>query len=526
MNSWHLIPWTFQYLVSGSSILIVASVLFSKNKRSLAYQVFFIYSFCTAGWLLLAFLHRNAPSAELSDLFFRVDIFFVLVSWGILPVFILSLWGARKSFFWLAVPASIIGVYFLFIGPHEIFWTELGWSYKFSKGFSRLFFIMSALELLLFFAVSLRLGRRISSKTLAKKYTIALISYLVFYAAGMVITTWLIQKYPEFPPLGGILTLIQYMFLAYTASLRPERITPYSELEIPMNELAKAYITFLNNFQTALPGDELGESSFQFRDYIEAMGLEKVVVFKSGNLVFNIDEFSKEKIYETPDNILRLLKSFPRRVGAAGDMSAVLLKTMETVDLLFEGESYDWIQKTLRDHGGFLAKNDLLGAGSLNGYLPSFLRELKPGRAYLFQEDSPQKAYAVLRDAGSFNIRYLCLTKLSIDLVKEKYFLPEDSVIQVGFAAKPAMLEPGDLQGLTKAVLDFLAVPDGAIILLDCLDQVKFAVGFEKTFEFLKKIKVMSAVNNAIFLVSVPPMMFDLNEIQALEQELRTGTQP
>ncbi|MBW2623842.1 MAG: DUF835 domain-containing protein, partial [Deltaproteobacteria bacterium] len=237
-------------------------------------------------------------------------------------------------------------------------------------------------------------------------------------------------------------------------------------------------------------------------------------------------EFSKEKIYETPDNILRLLKRFPWIVGAAGDLSTVLLKTIETVDLLFEGESHEWIQKTLRDHGGFLTKNDLLGAGSLNGYLPSFLRELKPGQAYLFQEDSPQKAYAVLRDAGFLDIGYLCLTKLSVELVNEKYFLPEDSVIQVGFDTNPAMLEPGDLQGLTRAVLDFSAVPDGAIILLDCLDQVKFTVGFEKAFEFLKKIKVMSAVNNTIFLVSVPPMMFDLNEIQALEQELRAGTEP
>jgi len=448
----------------------------------------------------------------------------VMASWGVLPVFILSLLETRKSYFWWAVPASIIGVYFLFIGPHEIFWTELGWSYRFSKSFSRIFFIMSALELFLFVAVSVRLGKMVSSRTLAKKYSIALISYLVFYAGGMVITTRLIQQYPEFPPLGGILTLTQYMFLAYTASLRPERITPYSELKIPMNELAEAYIAFLNSLQTAIPGNELGESSFQFRDYIEAIGLEKVVVFRSGNLVFNIDEFNKEKMYETPDNILRLIKGFPRLAAAANDFSRVLLKTMETIDLLFEGESDNWIQKTLSDHGGFLLKNDLLGASSLKEYLPSFLHELKPGRAYFFKEDSPLEAYTVLQDASSFNIAYLCLTKLSIDLVEEDYFLPEDSVVQVGFDTNPATLEPGDLQGLTKAVLDFLTAPDGAIILLDCLDQVKFAVGFERAFEFLQKIKVMSAVNNTIFLVSVPPMMFEPEEIQVIEQELREGT--
>ncbi len=524
MQNWHLIPWTFQYLVSGSSIFIVSSILLSKNKRSLAYQSFFAYSFCTASWLILAFLHRNAPTAELSGLFFRADIFFVLVSWSILPVFVLCLYGARKNFFWLTPPFILTGIYFLVTGPFEISWSNFGWTYKFTAGFGRIFFIESALALLLLFAVSLRLAKRISSKTLAKKYTIAFTGYLLFYAAGMITTTLLLQKYPEFPPMGGILTLFQYMVLAYTASLRPERISPYSELKIPKNELAEAYIIFLNNFQTAMPGSELGESSFHFQDYIEAMGLEEIVVFKSGTLVFDVDKFSREYMYETPDNILRLIKSLPWATMVAGDLVTVLAITIDTINLLSKSEANNWFEKILRGHGGFLTRNDFFNADSLSGYLLPFLRGLKPGKVYLFLEDTPQNVYSVLRSAESYNIGYLCMTKLSFDILEEKYFIPEKFVIQIGFEKGPTTIEPSNIQGLTKAVSDFSTTPDGAIILLDCLDQIKFAIGFEKIPELLKKINSMSRENNIIFLVSIPPMMFDQNELQLLEQEFTAGT--
>ena len=524
MSDWHLIPWTFQYIVSAGSILIISSFLFSKNTKSLAYQSFFTYSLLTAGWLFLAYLHRNAPTAELSGLFFRVDIFFVILTWSILPIFVLCLSGARKIFFWLTLPTTLIGFYFIVVGPMDIFWTNFGWSYKFSGEFSRVFLIASVFSHALVFAASIRLAKRITSKTLARKYTIALLSYLVFYVAGMLITTELIQSYPEFPPMGGILTLILYLFLAYTASLQPEKIIPYSELKGPVNELAGAYLAFLNNFQAAIPGRELGESSFRFQDYIEAMGLDDVMIFRSGTLVFDVDKFSKEHMYETPDNILRLIKGLPWAAKITRDLIAVLFRTIDTINFLSESEANYWFEKILRGHGGFLTKNDFLGADSLSGRLLPFRQELKPGRVYLFQEDTPQSVYSVLRSAGSYNIGYLCMTKLSFDILKEKYFIPEEFVIQIGFEKGPTTLEPGNIQGLTKAVSDFSTTPDGAIILLDCLDQIKFAIGFEKILEFLKKINSMSRDNNIIFLVSIPPMMFEQNELQLLEQEFTAGT--
>ena len=119
MHVWHFIPWTLQYLISGISIIIVSTVVFSKNWRSLAYQNFFAYGFCIATWGIMAFLHRNAPTVELSQFFFRIDLFFVSMSLVFLPLTILCIWRESKAYFLLALPAFIIGAYGLSIAPFE-----------------------------------------------------------------------------------------------------------------------------------------------------------------------------------------------------------------------------------------------------------------------------------------------------------------------------------------------------------------------------------------------------------------------
>lgn len=526
MNNWHLLPWTLQYLISGIFIIIISSVIFSKNRESLAYQNFFSYGLCTAIWVIMAFFHRNAPNAELSHLFLRMDLFFVSISWVLLPLTILYIWRETKAYLWMGLPALFVGIYILVMGPYEIYWSNFGWSFKFSGRFGYVFPAIYILYMFLFCGAFIQLTRRISSKMLARKYLIVLIGYLFFYALGMTVTLLFIQRYPNFPPFGGILTLIQFLFIAYAISLKPEKIMPYSDLKEPINDLSQSYIKFLNGFQAKIPGKELGESSFRFQDYIDAMGLENILVYKSGTLVFEADKFARENIIETPDGILRLLKEYPWAKETTSDLVPIIIKTYQTLQIQSESGANEWRRKILQDHGGFLAKHDMLTELSKDAQLPAVFTELRPGQVYLFKEDSPKKAYGMLKEAEPYGIESLCITKLSPETIRERYGIRKASILWVTFEKAETTITPKDIAGLTKNVSEFSMKPDGTIIVLDCFDQLKFANGFERSVDILKILRALSTENNSILFISIPPMMFEKEELFTIEKELKEGMQP
>ncbi len=525
MNNWHLIPWTLQYTISGISIIIISSVIFSRNRESLAYQNFFSYGLCTAIWVIMAFFHRNAPNVELSHLFLRIDLFFVSISWVFLPLTILCIWRERKAYLWVGLPALFVGIYILVMAPSEIYWSNFGWSFKFTGGFGNVFTSIYILYMFLLCGAFIQLTRRISSKMLAKKYLFVLIGYLFFYAIGMTITILSIQRDPNFPPFGGILTLIQFLFIAYAVTLRPEKIIPYSELKEPISALSQSYIAFLNRFQAKMPGKELGESSFRFQDYIEAMGLEGILVFKSGTLVFEVDKLTGENIREAPDNILRVMKEHPWAATITRDFVPILLRTFKLLQPQSESGANEWRRKILQNHGGFLLKHDMLTELSKDAQLPAVFTELRPGQVYLFKEDSPKKAYGMLKEAESYGIESLCITKLSPETIGKNYGIREASILWVTFEKTETTITPKDIAGLTKNVSEFSMKPDGTIILLDCFDQLKFANGFEKSVDILKILRALSMENDSILFTSIPPMMFEKEELFTIEKELKEGVQ-
>lgn len=524
MNTWHLIPWSLQYLVSGIFILIISAVIFSRNRGSLAYQNFFAYGFCIATWEIMAFLHRNAPTSELSKLFFRIDLFFVSISLVFLPLTILCIWRESKSYFWLALPAFIIGIYAFLIAPYDIFWSNFGWSYKFTDGFKLVFHGMTILYLFLFCGAFINLTRRISARTLSRKYKFVFFGCLFFYAIGMTITTLFIQRYPNFPPLGGILTLVQFLFIAYAVYLKPEKITPYSELRVPISELSQSYITFLNSFQATIPGSELGESSFRFQDYIDAMGLESILVYKSGTLIFEADKLTEENISGAPDSILRMMKEHNWAAKAANNLEPILLRTYELIKSQSDSGANEWFAQLIQEHGGFSNKYDLFGSLPQEIQIPPIFTQLKPGRAYLFKEDTPLEAYRMLKETEAYSIERLCVTKLAPQTIRERYGVQKASILWVTSEKVEATTTPKDIVGLTKTISEFSMKPDGTIVLLDCFDQIKFANGFERSLDILKNLRVLSSENKSILLISIPPAMFEKKELNAIEKELEGST--
>ena len=74
---------------------------------------------------------------------------------------------------------------------------------------------------------------------------------------------------------------------------------------------------------------------------------------------------------------------------------------------------------------------------------------------------------------------------------------------------------------LNKTVSEFVERTRPGIVLLDCLDQIKFANGFQKSLAILKDLRNLCSKNDSIVLISVNPEMFEKQELQAIQKGLK-----
>ena len=417
------------------------------------------------------------------------------------------------------LPAFIIAFIAAIMAPFDIVWASpaLGWSYKFSPYFGRFYtpFQIGYMIVVVLAAIFLILKTR--TRILRKKYAIILFSYLIFYCAGMAVTQSLIQSNPTFPPIAGILLTLEFLFIAYALALPIERIVPSKSLD----KLAHAHLDFLIIFQDKIPGKELGESSFRFDEYIEAMGLTNVILPGSGELVFNVDGLTNIDIGQLPDTILRTVKEYDWARETMNAFSNVFAMTYETLSLKSEEAVDEWFEQMLKTHGAFLAEQGILAAMPKKIKIPDILEKLQSGRIYLFQEEKSSEAYQLVKEALRYGFASLCISKLHPGKVKERYDVEEDFTLWLTFEKGEKTISPKDTGKLNKTISEFVEVTHPGIVLLDCLDQIKFANGFQESLAILKGLRNLCNKNDSIVLISVNPEMFEKQELQAIQKELK-----
>ncbi len=121
----------------------------------------------------------------------------------------------------------------------------------------------------------------------------------------------------------------------------------------------------------------------------------------------------------------------------------------------------------------------------------------------------------------SYGFASLCISKLHPGKVKERYDVGEDSILWLTFEKGERTISPEDTDKLNKAVSKFVKGTRPGIVLLDCLDQIKFANGFQKSLAILKDLRNLCSKNDSIILISVNPEMFEKQELQAIQKELK-----
>jgi len=518
MGHWQFAPWALQYVIGGVFSLAISLYLVSKGRGTKTYWIFFAFGLSAALWLFFIFFHRIAPTPELSRWFFRFGLFFLTVAHPFLLLLMLYLWEKRRMWVLGILPAFVVAFIAVIRAPFDIVWATpaLGWSYKFSPYFGRFYTLFQVGYMIAIVLVGVFLVQKARTRILRKKYTVIMSSYIIFYCAGMAVTQPLLQSNSTFPPVAGILLTLEFLFIAYALTLPRERIIPSRSLD----KLAHAHLNFLRAFQDRIPGKELGEGSFRFDEYVEAMGLTDTIISGSGGLVFDMDSFRDMDIGELPDSILRTVKEYSWVRETMNAFANAFVMTYKTLNLKSKDAADEWFDQILKRHGAFLAEQSVLATMPKNVKIPEILKELQVGRAYLFKEEKPAQAYKKLKEALNYGFVCLCISKLHLQKVRERYDIGKASMFWLTFEETEGTIGPKDVAKLNKTVSEFVKGDDESVVLLDCFDQIKLANGFDKSLTMLKDFRNLCNKNNSIILISINPQMFEKQELAAIEKEL------
>ena len=508
MSQWQLIPWTLQYFVAGITVLILSLAVYYRNKRSLSYISFLLFGLTTAAWNILAFFHRNAPTAEISGLFFRLDLMFVGVNSVFLPAMILNIWRERVGYYWLGIPGVIISVWAVTFAPFTIKNSYHGWGFIFSQPFGISFYIDSIFYLVLTVIAFRILIKNTLKRTYRIKYNYAFLTYCIIYGIGLIFTTLMIQIYPRFPPFGGIICLLQFFCIYYALSIKLEHPFSLSVNDQKLEKFHKAIIKIVSAVQMSAPGRDLGEHSFRFGDYLTAMGVESFVHIDSDRIVLNTEEIPKETLLSTPDTVLRFIK---QNSWLQIDSILIVNLLVSIYDTLADSSEEDASQcmiDLIRKHGGFLIRNNCLPGLMKQIYVPDF--EFFSARSlHLFIEEFPAQAYSLWRKFAEIGLNCSYLSKLSRQVIGGNYGLVEAAnvVLHENLRRPSALLRAAD---------SFSVNPDNAIILIDCLDAIKMSSGFQVVLDIADKIASSVETQGMLAIISIPPGVFTDSEVSSM----------
>jgi len=565
LADWYFIPWTLQYFVGGGLALLIALYILSKNPKSWVYRYFFLFGLSVSLWEFLAFFHRNAPTADLSVKFFSFDNIFVLLAPSSLLVMLLTLRRERPLNSLVLIPALALGIFGALANPFDIFWTDFGWNYKFMFMW---YIAPYTLMWIVYIAAILITGRFLIKNSkmaiLRKKYTLLLFGFIVFYAIALTTSNFLLTYYAGVPPLGGIFVVITFLFVAYSINLPTEKIEALHTKN--MKKFSKDYLRLLNKLLEVAPGKELGESLVRLKDSLPTLGLSDVIEFERGKIYFRPEE-PKLDPSEIVDKSLDFMKQQGWALSAVKPFTDVFVSTYRSIkskkdaDKWFEkmlrkhgaflykhgildaiaDKSLDfmkqrgwalsaakpftdvfvdtyrsikskkdadkWFERMLRRHGAFLQKHGILDIMPQGVRIPGIFKEIEVGKSYLVREDRPRRCLEMLKEAINYGFKGLCFTmRYPPQKVRNEYGLEGVDIIWLKFKPEKGVktLAPDKLDELEEVISEFIA-PGGAIVLVDAFDQIKVVNGFEKSMEFLQKIKVAAAKSGANLLISMRP---------------------
>ncbi len=365
-QDWHFFPLSLQYIIGGSLAALISIWFLRRNPRTWASKLFLAFGIVVALWNFFTFLHRTAPTSDLSSQFFEyVKLFFGLI----IPLYSLTfinIWKERKISILILIPFF---AYLLLIESqvnYQFFLTEYGWSFA-PVGTELALNSLAAIQfgyILVAIALLGYLIRKTKNFELQRKYYVLLITFIAFQAVGVTVSNALLYQDPNTPPIGGILYFLTFVSIAYALSMKEPKPTLEMVSVEPAAGLEDSLRKFLQQFYDSMTEDKLGQKTFRFINFLEEAGLGDTASLSEGQVRLKVGDLSALQLVRIVDRILGYMKKIEARV----EVSDRLLPVLNLIYLRSEPD----IVSLLKTHEDYLKKSDIaygIGYGSLLGLL-------------------------------------------------------------------------------------------------------------------------------------------------------------
>ena len=517
MLDFNFAPWTIQYLIGIGIVLFILIKLIRTKVRTKVYQVFYYFGLSNILWLAFAFMHRNISSAKLSKLFFALDLFCIaLVIPFILMMFIYFRRSSNK-YLLTFIPALLAGLSMLIFQPFEIIWagSSLGWTYEFET----LPFLLYMFVMIIYLIITSLAGLKLilNTKGIARKKYIIILSGFFCATAGLILSNFILKSYPHMPPLGGVFVTILVLLISYAISL-PDRPIVIND---SVNNIGKSYHRFLDKIKQVIPGQELGERSFKFWDYVEAFGMEDMVIkHDSGKIIFTTQRLQTSYLIEICNNIINVVKDCQWSNEVHHELENILLSTYGELKIR-KDKITDWIVNLTKEHGVFLLNNNLL-ANFPEKNVPEIFLELDSGATCDIYSDS-NYAYEKLSRACAVGIQGCCITKYSPYDIKKQYKLENVDIIWLTFKNSKNFknISPKDMAKVQKTATGLIKKRGNKILLIDCLKEIFVTNGIASLLDFSSFLKELCIKFNINMLIVDDLKYLSKEEREQLFNELK-----
>lgn len=281
--------WFLQYIMSGVLSIAISIYVLYKRPKTLTMKCFFFFGLIVSSWALAVFFQRTASDSLTSSFFFIISFTSNSLS---LPTYLfiaLSIReeGKKMSVIFIPMILSIIAYPFFSL---NFYMTEFGWNYHVETT-SLLVLVYSAVYFSYMIAIVIslfELMRRARSSILKRKYFILFASFTVFQAIGIPLTNYIVISNPVFPPIGGVLNLLTFLFIGYAITIKEEKVSLTSAFaKIDFSVVYSSFLAILYNYAT---DSSLGEGSFKFVDFIRESGIKENVKSSQNGVTFRGSE--------------------------------------------------------------------------------------------------------------------------------------------------------------------------------------------------------------------------------------------
>jgi len=497
MGEWHILPWTYQYIGAAIISLIVSIYILIKSRESIVAKYFFVFGMLVTLWQVSTFLHRNAPNAYLSGIFFGLVHIFSFTAMTFLFLAMLHLFKENISWEkWLVLVSVIVGATALIGDAYDFVWVEnLGWTYIAEKPWKYLY-----MSYLIFFVIAMFAAFSYIVKkypALRSKVTLIFLGYICSSIIGIAISNIYLASHPHSPPIGGFLITASLIMIGVGIMLRPTKIRVEST-----DKISKLISDIIQEIYESIPGSALGDKYIEFQKImVKGLGLENIAQISENhtiriNFKGGIDDL-KEIVDSMTYGLEAISHLLSRNINLDPYVNLINSVYNNIVKDAGSSEAKRWLNSFIKKHITFLYRTGTIY--QIKEFEDDFLETYRNGKLYIIASENPlteKERFVKFKDLG---IKTMYVTKYMQHISEKPFYDYSDKHVYIK-SVDPNAEDLSNENYLWKNIFEKALQENCGVIIMDCLDILILTMGEAKFNGFIERVKNFCKSNGMTFI--------------------------